>query len=245
MRKKLSQAEFIDRVKSVYGDFFDCSKVEYRGMKEKVILSSEKFGEEGVLPSNLFNHDYKNRKRKNEKRRGKGAREVGLQSYHIWHGILSRCDEQKRRERDWAYRDCKVCAEWKDYENFRIWYNQNHIQGYQLDKDILKKGNKVYCPEYCCFVPQEINLLVKTRGLSATKYPPGVYITNKGFVAYISIKKKQSRLGLYDSAEAAFAKYKEEKEAHIRRVAQEYYDANKIERRVYDALMNYKVEITD
>lgn len=237
----LSQAEFIDRVKSAYGDFFDCSKVEYRGMRERVILSSKKYGEEAVIPSNLFCYDFANRKRKNKRAMGV----VTPQSRRIWYGIMTRCNQKKRNEKDRAYWDCEICEGWKDYENFRVWFDRNYIPGYQIDKDILKKGNKVYCPEYCCFVPREINLLVKTRGISATKYPPGVYITNKGFVAYISIKKKQTKLGLYDSAEAAFAKYKEEKEAHIRHVAQEYYDANKIERRVYDALMNYKVEITD
>lgn len=28
-----------------------------------------------------------------------------------------------------------------------------------LDKDILNKGNKVYCPENCIFVPRRINNL--------------------------------------------------------------------------------------
>ena len=177
MNKMLSQNEFIDRVKSIYGDFFDCSKVEYRGMKEKVTIVSEKFGEERVSPINLLYHDYANRKRKNERRKKEGARKLDLQSYYTWCGVLSRCDKQKMRERDFAYRDCEVCSEWKDYENFRVWYDKNYVAGYQLDKDIIKKGNKVYCPEFCCFVPREINLLIKTRGTSATKYPPGVYIT--------------------------------------------------------------------
>lgn len=49
------------------------------------------------------------------------------------------------------------------FSNFLKWFNGNYIKGYALDKDILIKGNKVYSPETCCFVPYEINTLVTNR----------------------------------------------------------------------------------
>lgn len=35
-----------------------------------------------------------------------------------------------------------------------------HMEGWHLDKDILLKGNKVYSPETCAFVPAKINSLL-------------------------------------------------------------------------------------
>ena len=43
----------------------------------------------------------------------------------------------------------------------------------------------------------------------------------------------------------AFSVYKESKEAYIKDVAQEYYDKGLITINVYNALLNYKVEIVD
>ena len=39
--------------------------------------------------------------------------------------------------------------------------------------------------------------------------------------------------------------YKQEKEAYIKEVADEYYSKGLITKRVYDALYNWTVEITD
>lgn len=238
----MSQEDFIKKVKSVYGDFFDCSKVEFRGMRERITISSEKFGEESVIPSNLFCYNFMNRKWRDGDIKGVSR----TRSYRTWYSIKVRCNPKTRKKKDIAYSECVICEEWRDFNNFKSWYDRNYVPGYQIDKDIIKKGNKTYCPEFCCFVPQEINLLTATRGIRATKYPPGVNKTKSGkFEAYITIKKKRIHIGTYDSMDLAFAIYKKEKEAHIQKVAQEYYDANKIERRVYDALMNYEVQITD
>lgn len=87
--------------------------------------------------------------------------------YNLWYGMLRRCydKEQQTRSMGKSYADCTVCSEWMNYSNFAMditllfcyekWLNK---EGYCLDKDTIKTGNKVYCKEYCCFVPATENI---------------------------------------------------------------------------------------
>ena len=54
---------------------------------------------------------------------------------------------------------------------------------------------------------------------------------------------KPVRLGFYKTEIEAFNAYKQAKEAHIKNMANKW--KGKIDNRAYDALMSYKVEITD
>ena len=56
-------------------------------------------------------------------------------------------------------------------------------------------------------------------------------------------KKERKYLGVYDTQEEAFEVYKEFKERYIKKVADYYKD--KIPDKLYQALYNYEVEITD
>ena len=50
-------------------------------------------------------------------------------------------------------------------------------------------------------------------------------------------------VGTYDTPEEAFYAYKPVKEAHIKSLAEKWKD--QIDPRVYEALMNWTIEITD
>ena len=176
-----------------------------------------------------------------------------LNSYKVWTSMLTRCYE-KNEDRNPTYDDCYVCDEWKYYDNFKKWYNENFYEidnkKMCLDKDILSKGNKVYSPDTCVFVPSVINLLFvrsqKTRG----EFPIGVS-RSKGdkFRASISIstedgKYKTKSLGTtFHTPEEAFDIYKAAKEEYIKYMADKY--KSKIPKRLYDAMYEYKVEIND
>lgn len=120
-----------------------------------------------------------------------------------------------------------------------------------LDKDILYKGNKVYSPKNCVFVPEKINILFIKSNKSRGGYPIGVsyHKQNRKFVAKCSIydfkenKQKLIYLGCYDTPEKAFKAYKQFKEKHIKKVADYYKD--KIPNKLYQAMYDYEVEITD
>ena len=106
--------------------------------------------------------------------------------YVIWDNMVQRCKSHIN------YTDIVVCEEWLNFSNFTEWmesnYNPETMQGWHLDKDILVKGNKIYSPKTCCFVPQEINktFTTKKRGVCL-----GVVSVGKKFRSVISIKGVQ------------------------------------------------------
>ena len=138
-----------------------------------------------------------------------------------------------------------MCDEWKRYSNFKRWFDENYTPKYDLDKDILVKGNKVYSPDTCCFVPHFINSLLINCKRNRGSYPVGVSKRGSKYIAYINRQLKHIILGHYSTPEEAFQAYKEAKESYIKEVATAYYNEGKITEKVYNALMNWKIEITD
>ena len=176
-----------------------------------------------------------------------------LKSYVTWMHMIERCYSDECQKTCPTYKDCYVCEEWHNYSNFKEWFDNNYYEipneKMALDKDILVKGNKIYSYETCVFVPQNINTLFTKSNKVRGKYPIGVYFNKnaKKFMAYCSMlingKKMKKYLGLYNTIEEAFNAYKQFKENYIKKVAEEYKD--KIPQKLYDAMYNYKVEITD
>ena len=174
-------------------------------------------------------------------------------SYDRWKSMLRRCYSSEFQKTHPTYKDCYVCKEWLNYSDFKKWYDKNYYEvdgkKMELDKDILYKGNKIYSPETCVFVPQNINTLFIKSNKARGKYPIGVCFRkdkNK-YQAQCNIfyngKRQRKVLGYYNNIEEAFKVYKEFKEADIKRVADYYKE--KIPNKLYEAMYNYKVEITD
>jgi hypothetical protein len=77
--------------------------------------------------------------------------------YCIWHTILQRCYCFMYQENSPTYKDCTVIEEWHNFQNFAKWFEENYIEGYQIDKDVKVEGNKVYGPDTCMFVTPQKN----------------------------------------------------------------------------------------
>jgi hypothetical protein len=166
--------------------------------------------------------------------------------YRVWMDMLERCYKNEGSTKHKSYRGCYVCDAWKRFSNFLSWWKENYVDGYAVDKDLVCKGNKCYCPEYCSFVPQRINNILGSHKANRGEYPIGVSLTHKGrFAALLKRADKHVSLGVYDTQEEAFMAYKSAKEQYIKEVADEYYSKELITKRVYDALYRWKIEITD
>ena len=170
-------------------------------------------------------------------------------SYWYWNAMISRCHDNYLLEKEPTYKQCTICEEWKEYSSFDKWFNENYYEieneKMELDKDILFKGNKIYSPETCIFVPKNINLLFVKSDAKRGDYPIGVNYNKRSgkFVARCGEYGKRVNLGTFRTPEEAFNVYKSEKERYIKEVADLYKD--RIPQKLYEALYKYEVEITD
>lgn len=178
-------------------------------------------------------------------RRNYGKISSKNKAYKTWYNMLRRCYDNKSFKKHPTYSDCYVCEEWKCFANFEKWFDENYIEGYCLDKDILFKLNKIYSPQTCCFVPNEINCLFTKRQNKRGDLPIGVCYSESKRRYKVSFTRGAKRfyIGYYSTQEEAFQAYKEAKESWIKEVANKWKD--KLAPNVYEALMNYEVEITD
>jgi len=175
---------------------------------------------------------------------------VSNKSYKTWLNIFVRLYSKNKLIKNPTYKDVTICEEWHNFQNFAKWFQDNYkpetMDGWHLDKDILIKGNKVYSPETCCFVPYEINVLFTKRQHNRGDYPIGVFYKTKNKKFSTKVTKGNTicgYLGLFDTPKEAFEAYKTAKEAYIKEVADKWKDL--IDLKVYQALYAYQVEITD
>lgn len=168
--------------------------------------------------------------------------------YEQWRGFLRRCYDDGYHGKYPTYIGCECSKNFASYEYYTEWCNDQvgFSEGYNLDKDLLVKGNKTYGEDFCVFIPTEINnVLTKTNGLRG-KYPIGVHYCNnkKVFVSQINRGTgQQEYLGKFETPEEAFNAYKVAKEDYLKFLAEKW--KGKIDDRAYQALLHYQVEITD
>ena len=235
---------FKEKSTKIHKGEYNYDKVEYKDQRSKVIITCPIHGDFLQSPQDHLQGNgcqkckadvYKNKENFNNDMFFMNKSEA----YNKWRQMIKRCGNHKYP----TYIDCTICDEWHTFSNYEKWHNEHYIDGYALDKDILVKHNKIYSPDTCCFVPKEINnMFIKCKNTRG-KYPIGVNKhANGSFMAQINMNEKVY-LGTYNTQEEAFQAYKQAKEDWIKEVANKWKD--KLEPKVYDALIKYEVEITD
>ena len=171
--------------------------------------------------------------------------------YGTWKNMLRRCYSEKGRHKFQSYDDCTVSENFKKYSYFYEWVNKqvgfNTVDDmgniFQLDKDLLSKGNKIYSETTCVFLPLEINIALAIKDSKHKKFHVGVRKNRNKYEVICCINSKSTYLGLFNTEIEAFNAYKQAKENYLKELAAKWKD--KIDTRAYNALMNYQVEITD
>lgn len=163
--------------------------------------------------------------------------------YGTWRGAVQRTitDNYGKRMARNVYKDATLCSEWYNFQNFCrfVCENSYYQVGFQLDKDLLVRGNKHYSPDTCCFLPLELNGVICSDFENKNGLPIGVNRKGDYYEAALSCRGKRKRIGAYDTTEEASAAYVVAKEAYIKELALEYKD--QIEPRAFEALMNWTV----
>lgn len=245
-KRRLTQEEFIKRASFTHNNFYDYSMVCYKDNESKTTIICPIHGAFEQRPHNhLKGQGCPLCARDNSKSLiyGFGINDTNDMSdnrdaYQHWTSMIERCYGPNT-----AYGHPIVCEEWRYFSKFKEWFNIRHVDGWHLDKDLFSNGEKIYSPTTCCLVPNEINALFRKKERN-DGLPTGVYLfRDKKFTAHLGEEGKAIYLGVFNTKEEAFQAYKVAKEAYIKEVADKWKD--NIEPRVYEAMYNYEVEITD
>lgn len=158
------------------------------------------------------------------KYKSKGSR-FEVDTYTAWVNMINRCYNEKLSSKYPAYKDCTVCHEWHNFQNFAEWVISKGIKslnGFYLDKDLKIPGNKTYSPKACMFVSRDVNNFTTDRSMLRGEYLIGV-TTGRGFKGYMARcwntkTGEREYLGLFSSeieAHLAWRKAKSDSAKHL------------------------------
>ena len=156
--------------------------------------------------------------------------------YEIWRTMLKRCYDANFHINNPTYIGCTVHSDWLNFQTFAQWYCKNPYcrQGYDLDKDILYYGNKIYGPGTCVLVPHEVNILFRDSSKKSVNrdLPTGVELIGSKYRARLGSK----HIGTYMTLHEAHLAYLTHKRTGYLFIAEKYKHA--IDVRVYHAILN-------
>ena len=165
--------------------------------------------------------------------------------YDAWRGALRRSYDIAWHKRQPKYEGCSVDERWHNYQDFCKWSDQQVFEvGYKLDKDLLILDNKLYGPDTCVYLPNELNCIISDRW-KERDLPKGVNrVTDprkktKLFTANCQRKGRGCTIGYFETPEEAAEVYKKTKESYVKERAE--FWKNQISLKAYEALMVWKV----
>lgn len=173
---------------------------------------------------------------------------VATHEYEVWRGIIRRCFDLKFQEKWHTYKGCSVSDKFKRFQIFAEWANEQvgFKVGNHCDKDLLIPNNKLYSEDTSVFLPPSLNMFLTKSNRKRGKFPIGVSYNTRDsvFEAYChNGDDSREYLGRFKTPEKAFHAYKIHKELVAKHLAEKF--KHEIDRRAYEALMNYKVNIND
>lgn len=182
---------------------------------------------------------------------------ASLQAYIVYNGILERCRDTADNDRiGKCYDKTKMWQGWIDNPKaFVRWYLEHYYEcgdeSMQVDKDLFGNGSDMYHPDFCCILPQGLNVLLanakkhyKEGETPDNVLPLGVRYSGRTgkYTSEIIFTgaEKSIVLSERDTADEAFEEYRIMKQADILRVAAQYKES--IPDYIYERLLTVEVK---
>lgn len=177
--------------------------------------------------------------------RRRGTRNV---EYSTWNSIFRRCYDEEYQSIKPTYVECTVDEKWHHLYDFILWSREAvgwNLADYQMDKDLLYKGNKVYGPDTCVMLPRKLNMLIVNKLGGRGELPLGVHwdTTQEVYVGQYREVSGRCKSKRFENPDDAFIYYKTNKERVVKEAAEIY--KGQIDPRAYDALMSWEISIND
>ena len=145
---------------------------------------------------------------------GEGNHNTKSKSYSIWSSMIERCYSIRCNNKQPTYAKVIVCETWHNFQNFAEWFEDNYIEGYQLDKDLLSGDIKIYSPETCVFLPRDINLFLSNNYKNNSSGFTGVSKFRNKWMVHLG----KRYLGLYSSPEEGYKIYLKVRSVEINKI---------------------------
>lgn len=168
-------------------------------MREKLPPSNKSTNQRRIVYGHGLNDaDY-------ETSSGSGAEKLTCLAYRSWTGVLERVFSEKYHKKKPSYLGVSISNEWLSFMAFRAWWIDHHVDGWQIDKDMVSPGSRIYSAETCVYVPSWINQFVTDNARCRGEHPIGVTFDQGKFKAQClsPVTRKNQHLGRYSTAEKA------------------------------------------
>ena len=143
--------------------------------------------------------------------------------YNTWRHMIVRCymDDTKRRPGfETPYIGCSVVEEWHKFSVFKSWMETQDWRNKCLDKDLKVYGNKVYGPDTCIFITQDLNKLISEGRASSYGLKKGLTIDHGKYRARIRKYGKLYQIGNFDNEDDAHAAWVTARKEYLQEVAE-------------------------
>jgi hypothetical protein len=162
----------------------------------------------------------------------------------LWNNLKSRCREgSAQRKNSTSY--VQIENHFDNYDVFTEWcqgqygYMNKSASGiyWNLDKDLLHHGNKIYSPDTCMFIPLSVNTVMMASDVCRGKFPVGVQphyqVKKTRYTATCRRRDGSGYVGIYDTPEEAHKAWQLAKVDRILEEASDHPEHIKM----YEALM--------
>lgn len=186
-------------------------------------------------------------------------KKLKTREFSIHDNLYTRCYNPKYQEKKPTYIGCYMHEYVKDFQMFAHWLNlQPHFNSvddsgkfYNLDKDLIEKGNKCYAFDKMVLVPITINSFLTKANSKRNGLPLGVHYHKSSIGGKSPYQvgcrnpflNKDVYLAAVSSPEQGFEIYKKYKESMAVKLAEHW--KGRVDEIVIQSLLNYRVEITD